>query len=249
MERRTFLLLVSAAGGRADEFWESRTYPNWTGEEVDRLLTNSPWAKPMRVSFLLENRPGQRVMSFSDVGLPPGIGLPGGVPGWPGGVGFPRGRTGSPGPQTGGASARAEAYLTVRWSSALPVRQALLLDRSRRELALSGDAPAALELEQPDYLIDVFGLPAQTVSGGTKELATSLAATASLVRKGRRPVSAESVEIPPYGNHLSLHFRFPRTDPILLEDRQVEFFAAGGPFEFRKAFKLPPMVYGGRLAL
>jgi hypothetical protein len=245
MNRRAFLVLLSAGAARAAPFWESHKYPNWSDRELDAILTDSPWAKLLRVTFLLDERPRRQAVSFSDVGLPPGVGLPGRIPGWPGGTRFPR-----PGSdrRPGGAGARAEAFLTLRWSSALPIRQALLLVSTRRNLP-PPESEALLEQEPQEYLLELFGLPAQAAPPSTAEWAAALERSAALVRKGGRPIPARSVEIPPYGNHLAIQFRFPRTDPITLQDRQVEFFAAGGPFEFRQVFKLAPMVYEGRLAL
>ncbi len=246
MNRRVFLALLSAGAARAAPFWERHKYPNWSDREVEALLTDSPWAKPLRVSFLLPGRPQPRAVSLSDVGLPPGVGFPGRIPGWPGGGRWPRPRPDSR-PDSGGA--RAEAFLTLRWSSALPIRQALLLLSSRGNPSEPPDSVVGLEPEPPDYLLELFGLPVQAAPPDAAGWAGSLERNAVLLRPQRRPIPVRSVEIPPHGNHLTIRFRFPRTEPIALEDRQVEFFAAGGPFEFRKIFKLAPMVYEGRLAL
>lgn len=244
VNRRVFLALLGASAGRAAPFWERRKFPNWSDREVDLLLSDSPWAKPLRVSFVLEQRRASQVFSASDVGLPAGVGFPGRVPGWP------PGRLPQPGGAgRGGAQARAEAFLTLRWSSALPVRQALVLLSSRGNPPEPSGSEAALEQDPPDYLLELFGLPAQAAPSDTAGWAGALQQSAVLLRPQRQPIQAGSVEIPPYGNHLAIRFRFPRTEPIALEDRQVEFFAAGGPFEFRKIFKLAPMVYEGRLAL
>lgn len=244
MNRRAFLLLLGAGAADAGPFWESHKYPNWSDRELDLLLSDSPWAKPLRVSFPLEPARPKPANSLSDVGLPPGVGFPGRIPGWPGRRLPDSGRR-----PPGGSTPRAEVFLTLRWSSALPIRQALLLLSSRGNPQAAPESAAALEQEPREYLLELFGLPVQAAPANTTEWAASLERTAALVRKHRRPVPVQSVEIPPYGNHLSIQFRFPRTDAIVLEDRQVEFFAAGGAFEFRKTFQLAPMIYEGRLAL
>lgn len=90
---------MAAAG---TEFWDRKDPKDWTQEEIDRLLHQSPWAKQVTAS------------SASGVtgGLPhPGMGM-GGV-----GIGMGR-RRGTPVPRA--ASGKAN----VRWESAQPIREA-----------------------------------------------------------------------------------------------------------------------------
>src|SRR6266446_2420879 len=42
---------ISAWAFAAKEFWETKPSSEWSSEEVDRLLTKSPWAKEAVVSF------------------------------------------------------------------------------------------------------------------------------------------------------------------------------------------------------
>lgn len=101
--RRDFILgltfgpcIVAAAAG---EFWESQPSAQWTENDVERLLTKSPWAKQVAVEF------GGGGFGGPDMGGP-GMGPPGDF-GGPGGRGGP-----------GGMAA------VVRWETALPVREA-----------------------------------------------------------------------------------------------------------------------------
>ena len=86
----------------AAEFWDRKDPKDWTQEEIDLLLTRSPWAKQVTAS------------SATGVvgGLPrPGVGI--------GGIGLGMGRRrGNPVPHA--ASGKA----TVRWESAEPIRDA-----------------------------------------------------------------------------------------------------------------------------
>ena len=44
------------AFARDSEFWNQKDPSSWTPEEVDRLLTNSPWAKEVTASSSGTNR-------------------------------------------------------------------------------------------------------------------------------------------------------------------------------------------------
>jgi hypothetical protein len=150
--RRNLFLLTGAgiaalrplAAGNSD-FWEKRQPSEWTNEEIDRLITKSPWAKDVNAQYA----PGQS----NSGGYPNGSGYPdggggspgggGGYPGggggggYPGGggggtmggpsigipgIGFPRGGGRGRGGQGGPGSA---FHGTVRWDSARPIRDAL----------------------------------------------------------------------------------------------------------------------------
>ena len=50
-------------------------------------------------------------------------------------------------------------------------------------------------------------------------------------------------------NGLLLVFAFPKTDPITLEDKQVELFTKLGQIEIKKKFNLKLMVFHGKLEL
>jgi hypothetical protein len=51
------------------------------------------------------------------------------------------------------------------------------------------------------------------------------------------------------GATLTLIFAFPRTDPITLADRDVEFVTAIGTIEIKKKFALKDLVFNGELEL
>ena len=205
--RRAFLAALAAASLSRAAFRDSKPFPEWSDDEIDKMLTDSPWAKPITVQFEL---------------------------------GDPRGRR-------NGQTAPAEAYLTVRWSSALPVRQAILLDRLGINAAKL-EVQETLKRAESEYVIEVFGLPAMAFQDGAGRLLEDVKKTASLMRNGGvlRPVS---VEAPVYGEYLSATVRFARTVPITMEDREVEFQARMGTMELRSRFKLKQMVYQGRLEL
>jgi hypothetical protein len=51
------------------------------------------------------------------------------------------------------------------------------------------------------------------------------------------------------GTNLEITIRFPKTDPITLEDRQVRFWLESAPLEIFRTFKLNSMLYKGKLEL
>ena len=48
---------------------------------------------------------------------------------------------------------------------------------------------------------------------------------------------------------VTLYVAFPRTDPIVLEDKNVEFEMKLGPMTVRGKFKLKDMLFDGKLEL
>lgn len=244
LTRRVFLGSLAAASAAA-EFWEKHSFPDWTTREVDEMLTDSPWAKSFTLRFELGAPPARQ---YSDIGLPRSIQWPGGGGGWPGG-GNRIPAPGQGGGRNTGASVGAESYLTMRWSSALPIRQALLLDEHGSADRIPADALASLDEPQTNYVVEIFGLPAQVVHIGREEMEDALLSSAQITLHRRSPIRAVGVYAPPQGNYRSLTLRFPRTDPITLEADQAEVFAAAGPFDFRQKFSLEQMLYGGALEL
>ena len=74
-----------------------------------------------------------------------------------------------------------------------------------------------------------------------------LVAVTSITVKGKPVLTPEKIE---YGRDgTSLLFTFPRTSPISLDDKEVEFATKIGAMEVRRKFKLKDMVYQGKLAL
>lgn len=237
MHRRVFL--ASITGAAFAKNWDQPAYPNWSREFVDKMLTDSPWAHPLTAPFILPNAaPFQS--SFSQIGLPGGIGLPR-IPG----VGLPRGSdrrfpipTGRGDGRTS-TGVKTEAYLIIRWSSALPIRQALAIEERTGEVA----PPSK------DYLIHIAGIPTVLASESTAPIEKKLLKTATLSIRGRRSLHATNVEIPEHGTHLMATLHFPRFEDLTTTDGIIEIQAEAGPIKIQHQFKLKPMVYHGNLEL
>ena len=161
----------------AAESWKNKDYTQWTDTEINKVLTDSPWAKEMTVAPQGSGYGRRRGIGFPGAGYPgggPGVGYPGG--GYPGGgVGYPGGgypgggnpgggypgggnpgAGGTPDDDSGAPSGGRGAgpmNVTVRWDSALPVQQAL-----KRQGASSADETKAVaDASEKYYVISVFG--------------------------------------------------------------------------------------------
>jgi hypothetical protein len=257
MTRRFFLYSLSAAGAAAAKSWEQPAFPNWSPEFLDRMLTDSPWARQIIVPFVFtpQQTPADPLRTDFQIGYPGGgIGLPR-IPGvgWPG-SGTGRGGTQVPGGRgqtpTGTArGVRTEMYLTVRWSSALPIRQALALQLYGREGLEDPRAVDLISKPERDYVVDVAGFRPAMVPQGAAAFEKELMKSAKLTAKGRRLLAPTSVQVPEHGMHLTATLRFPRWENLSQEDGEVRFYAEAGAAKIDCPFKLKPMVYRGRLEL
>lgn len=143
---------------------------------------------------------------------------------------------------------RSELYLTVRWASALPMRQA-------NAVALGRDSHAAklmLAAAPKEYIIEVAGFPAGALGpAGPKGLERELAASAALAGKKGPSLAANFTSVPEFGSHMMAEIRFPRQHAFTLEDEWVEFRALvlKGRVNIRARFVLKAMLYGAKLEL
>ena len=87
----------------ADRFWNIEDPGQWTPDEIDRLLTRSPWAREVMVGVIPGGSNDHRPWSESV----PGLSLPGGP--------APRGKQRDP------KAVRSGQQATVCWASAAPV--------------------------------------------------------------------------------------------------------------------------------
>src|ERR1019366_3733215 len=170
LSRRQMFLLAGAGVAAwlpldvtTGDFWNKKVPADWSSEEIDRLITKSPWAKPIKAQY------ASGAGNSGDGGGYPGgggrsrgggIGIPGiGGIGIPGIGGMGRGRGNGGGSPRGGAVSPYEG--TVRWESARPV-----LD------AMKSPLPEAFEGR---YVICVSGIPlmgGRSISAGEDDDST-----------------------------------------------------------------------------
>src|ERR1022692_1445432 len=183
LTRRGLLMLTAGAGAQSrlrlyaasSDFWNKKEPAEWSSEEIDRLVTKSPWARQVNASSAAMSRQsgGSGGGSGNGGGMgDPGIG--GGGGGYPGGggMGYPGGgmgggRGGGGGGRRGnGGGAMPRSFTaTVRWESAKPVQEAVPVSYTatvRWESAKP--VQEALKTPLPEglagaYVISVSGVP------------------------------------------------------------------------------------------
>lgn len=226
------------------EPWDKKDPATWTAKDAERVLTDSPWAQQAGAVFSLaaEEDPPPAPPPISPAAQA-GLGVPNSGVRWDGGVGRNRG----PDPTLN---------VLVRWDSALPVREAL--DRTGK-----GDQPS--ERAAKDYIISIVGLvpsgryrsvgrtETQSRSDDTvdarnpEEMLEGLMAASRLIPKGKPAISPEDAKLD--GKTGTLRIFFPKTVPIVTNDREVIFTTRFGALTVQKRFRLKDMKYQGKLEL
>jgi hypothetical protein len=282
LSRRRMFLLAGAGvaawrlplDAATGDFWNKKAPADWTSEEIDRLITKSPWAKQIKAQYA--SGAGN---SRDDGGYPGGTGTGGGYPGggypgggggypggYPGGTGRSRGGIGIPGiggiglpgggnrgRGNGGGSPRGGSVSpyegTVRWESARPV-----LD------AMKAPLPEAFE---GHYTICVSGFPlmgSRSTGAGEDDDSTAsrrqeqddldrLKGLTSLRPKGRDVVQA-GVVARQIGTGTSFLFGFSREMlPLETRDADILFTTQLGRLLVKANFLPKEMLYHGELAV
>ena len=268
LSRRRMFLLAGAGvaawlplDATTPDFWNKKAPADWTTEEIDRLITKSPWAKQIKAQYASGaantrdgNNGGQYPGGGSGGGGYPGgmgrsrggigMGIPGiGGIGMPGGMGGGRGNGG--GSSRGGTASPYEG--TVRWDSARPI-----LD------AMKSPLPEAFEGR---YVISVSGIPlmgGRSTSTGEDDDSASrrqeqddldrLKGLSSLQPKGKDIVQA-GVVARQIGSGTSFLFGFSREMlPLNTRDTEILFTTQLGRLVVKAHFLPKEMLYHGELA-
>ncbi len=275
LSRRRMFLLAGAGiaawlplEGATDDFWNKKAPADWTSQEIDRLITKSPWAKEIKAQYASGTGNNSDGAGYPG-GTGNGGGYPGGGGGYPGGgMGRPRGGIGIPGVGgigipgiggmgrgrgNGGGSPRGGAVSPyegiVRWESARPI-----LD------AMKSPLPEAFE---GHYVICVSGVPlmgSRSSGGGEDDDSTAsrrqeqddldrLKGLSSLRPKGRDVVQA-GVVARQVTSGSSFLFGFSRELlPLDSRDTDILFTTQLGRLVVKASFLPKEMKYHGELAV
>lgn len=237
----------------AQDFWNRKPASQWSGQEVQSLVKNSPWAKEVRVEFKAATRGGYA--GGSGLGMPaeperqtnviqvPGqteMPIPGGAAG-PGGVGN---RTNIPGGQMGDAlggrrapdgTPLAAATAMVRWENAQPLLDTL-------------HTPIPPEFAER-YIISIIGIPALTGRDflpSEADMVDRLKASARLDAKSLGGSQAGAIRRTP----TAMWFGFAKEFlPLTVEDRDVVFTLSTEQLRLSAKFEPKDMLYRGKLAV
>jgi hypothetical protein len=221
----------------AADFWQSKPFAEWGDKDLQKMMTNSPWAHSFNLPLALSGGGG-------DVG-PSGEGGGGGGRGGGGGGGGEGGGAGGGGgiPPTPGGLA---PMIAARWQSALPVKQAFVRLKYGAQTATSPDAQKILDREETRYAIVLSGPFRSLLRGGKPEaVKKAIMDATSLSVKGKDEVRPVEVDVAPSDILLA----FPRTTPFSLDDKEVEFSTKLGDVNLKYKFKLKDMVFNGKLEM
>jgi len=245
--------------GSDSEFWNKKDPGEWTSQEVDRLVTKSPWARQVSATVSHDRSDGGYP---DDSGYPGGGGGGRGYPGGGGGGGPMTGVPGMGGPGMGGPGMGGggmgrgrgrggqpmESFQgTVRWESAKPV-----LD------ALKAPLPDAFKNH---YVIAVSGFPLtgsrrrgqdsdSSSSESNQDQLDNLKSLTYLAPKGRDGAQPALVQQTVSAGSATLLFGFPK-DVLAIkpEDKEVTFSTKLGRLLVKTKFNLKDMTYHDELAL
>jgi hypothetical protein len=219
----------------ADPGWRGKSTQDWTEQDANQILTDSPWAKRVVATVTRRQSEDQRREA--------------GKMGQDHGVGFdgiddkrPSSKAAISGVIKGGDiphSSNQALVLRLRWETALPVRLA--------ELKAHVSEPPTLEGE--GYMIAVYGVPGGGFKEDPKTLGEPLKKLASLKREGKKDVKPSSVEVFQRDDGLVIAYLFPFSAEIVARDGHFEFDAQIGRVIIAQDFDLTQMQFQGKLDL
>jgi len=216
-------MLVCAALVAAD-FWEEKPFLTWSDKEVDKVITDSPWAQ--RLTVVNQGSPTPSIA--------------GGV----GGGGDDGGGRGGRGSRGGGGGGDVTLRLTITWRSALPIKEAVVRGGVGLGGVVSTPTQAVLDQKEAFYVVTIAGVPARF----SRE--TDNHKDVNVLRRGKKPdIATNDVRVEQDQSNLLVCFFFPSTDAITLDDKEVELFTKLGEIEIKKKFKPKEMVFHGQLEM
>jgi hypothetical protein len=234
----------------AADFWQSKPFTDWNDKDVQKMLQSSPWSKPFSVALAgggNGSTAGRRAGTGNSGSSNPTAPI-GGPAGTADQSGLGRYKGGDSGAE-GGPGGLPTINMTVRWQSAMPVREAIVKAKYGNEAGTSAEAKKALEERVDHYIISIGGLPKTALQGDPDELKKQMLAQATLAIKGRDPIKPVDFMTGNVGPTAEVMFAFPKSTPITEDDKEVEFSVRIGDFNIRQKFRLKDMLVNGKLDL
>jgi hypothetical protein len=262
MKKLALLLLACAVCMWAADFWTSKPYTDWSAKELQKMMSDSPWAHRVDVELSVrmpnvssQSESGGRGrgkgggggdIATADGGATSGADLSG----TRGGAGGPAGAGG--GPNDGPVTQTMPVMLV--WQTALPVKQALMKAKFGAEAASSADAKTYLEREEQYIVLNVGGLPTYAAQSAEGDAKAALLKLTSLNVKGKDPLRAVEVQFSKRERVVDALFFFPRatagsSGAFSSDDKELEFSTKFEKLAVKYRFKLKDMLYHGKLEL
>ena len=231
LTRRSAILMglglggAAAAGAWARDFWNEKKPADWTDDEIQQMLTKSPWAKDA---------------SIFDTAAHKGLST---APGTGNGSRRRGGRSAAPGTPLPSGSSLNSWNAIVRWDSALPVRDALKTAKTADVeenyiIALIGDIPGV-------------GVPSDNDDPAERQQKLNVLKETTRLDRKDDPLELQSAKVAPRTprSPSGTLFYFSRVFPLTPDDKQVTFVTKVGPLEVKCKFTLRDMLYHGDLEL
>jgi hypothetical protein len=215
----------------ADQAWKNKQYPEWTEEDAKEVMTNSPWAKSVVATPVKPNgKMGQPQTHRGRIGI--------------GGFGMGRSGSGVAGRRGGDngaskASPDQPATLTLRWESALPMREAELKARDI----------GAPDVADDFYAIAVYGIPRGAIADDSKQTQDELKRLAVLKRDGKKDLKPTRVDILLRDSGPLVVYFFSKSAELNWRDHGITFEAQVSRLKFSQAFSTDDMTFHGKLEL
>ena len=244
LKKLSALLFLCALCMWAADFWTTKPFTEWNEKEVAKILSDSPWTEKVSIS--------------SGPGAPPSIGAGGGGGGGRGGRGGgPQGDSttadpgiGGGGGDFGGGGGGGSISVTLLWQTALPIKQALVKRQYGAEAGTSPEAKARLDRVEQVYVLTLIGLPANLLGAAQGDKKAALLDVTMVSVSGKPPVKPIDVQSSggrgPVGN---MSFLFPKTMPLTVEDKEMQFSTKFDKTGVKAKFKLKDMVFNGKVEM
>jgi len=207
----------------ADQDWKDKQYPEWTEDDAKEVMKDSPWAKTVVGT----------IVKASDV-----VHRSGGITAHLPGMSRRRDTSSQTGGNAGSSSSQPPT-LTLRWESALPMREA----------ELKAHDIGAPSLEDGYYAIAVYGIPRGMVKDDSKELADEFKKQAIIKREGKKDTKPSSVEILLRDDGPVVLYLFPKSAEFNWRDHRIEFDGQVDKLKFSQSFSTDEMRFHGTLEL
>ena len=233
------LVLVALTGLvliAADQAWKNKQYSEWTEDDAKEVIAGSPWVKTITPTLVVVKAPEPEQGRTGGRGRGGRIGK--GGPGRSGGdspVGDNRGDR----PGAGASSPAQVPTLTLRWESALPVRQAELKDRETGAPTVDAD----------HYAVAIYGIPRSMIANDLIAQADTLKKHATLKRYAKKDLKPSSVEILLREDGPVILYLFPKSAEITWRDQLIQFDAQVTNLKCSQSFDTRDMRFHGNVEL
>jgi hypothetical protein len=242
LKKLSALLFLCALCMWAADFWTTKPFTEWNEKEVAKILSDSPWTEKITIST-----------GGGGGGAPPVSSGGGGGRGGRGGGPQGDSTTADPGiggGDFGGGGAPSGVNVTLLWQTALPIKQALVKRQYGAEAGTSPEAKARLDRVEQVYVLTLIGVPANLLAAAQGDRKAALLDVTMVSVTGKPPLKPIDVQSSggrgPLGN---MSFLFPKTMPLTVEDKEMQFSTKFDKTGVKAKFKLKDMVFNGKVEM